>query len=55
SNPLCYFELVQGDRTLGRIVMEIIADAVPKTAETFSALCTGEITTEAGLHLHYKG
>ncbi|KAI8799364.1 peptidyl-prolyl cis-trans isomerase 1 [Cladochytrium replicatum] len=55
SNPLCFFDLVQGDRPLGRIVMEIFADAVPKTAENFRALCTGEITTEAGLHLHYKG
>jgi peptidyl-prolyl isomerase F (cyclophilin D) len=37
-----YFEMSAGGEKLGRIVMELRSDAVPKTAENFRALCTGE-------------
>lgn len=42
ANPMCFFDITAGDKALGRIVMELKADVVPKTAENFRALCTGE-------------
>ncbi|TPX58456.1 hypothetical protein PhCBS80983_g03141 [Powellomyces hirtus] len=42
SNPKVFFEVSADNEPLGRIVMELRADVVPKTAENFRALCTGE-------------
>ena len=42
KNPLVYFDVTIGDEPAGRIVMELRADIVPRTAENFRALCTGE-------------
>lgn len=36
-----YFEMSAGGEKVGRIVMELRSDVVPKTAENFRALCTG--------------
>merc|ERR1712080_463877 len=42
ANPKCFFDITAGGQPLGRIVMTLRADVVPKTAENFRALCTGE-------------
>jgi len=42
SNPKVFFDMTVGGAPTGRIVMELRADAAPKTAENFRALCTGE-------------
>jgi peptidylprolyl isomerase len=56
ANPRVFFDITIGDKAAGRIVFELFADAVPKTAENFRALCTGEkgMGTQ-GKPLHYKG
>jgi cyclophilin family peptidyl-prolyl cis-trans isomerase len=40
--PRCFFDVTADDKPLGRIVIELRADVVPKTAENFRVLCTGE-------------
>jgi hypothetical protein len=42
SNPVCYFDITIGGKPAGRVIMTLRADVVPKTAENFRALCTGE-------------
>ncbi|MEO8502350.1 MAG: peptidylprolyl isomerase [Acidobacteriota bacterium] len=37
-----FFDMEADGAPLGRIVMELRSDIVPKTAENFRALCTGE-------------
>ncbi|WVQ76119.1 hypothetical protein IAR50_005762 [Cryptococcus sp. DSM 104548] len=56
SNPRVFFDLAINDNKLGRVVFELFADLVPKTAENFRALCTGEkgISPISSIPLHYK-
>ncbi|CAM9551216.1 unnamed protein product [Heterosigma akashiwo] len=54
--PKVFFDVTMGGEPAGRIVMELFADVVPKTAENFRALCTGERgACSTGQPLHYKG
>ncbi|KAL0386896.1 UNVERIFIED_CONTAM: Peptidyl-prolyl cis-trans isomerase 1 [Sesamum radiatum] len=41
ANPKVFFDMTVDGQPAGRIVMELYADVVPKTAENFRALCTG--------------
>jgi peptidyl-prolyl isomerase F (cyclophilin D) len=39
----CFFDITADGEPLGKIVFELQDDVVPKTAENFRALCTGEL------------
>ncbi|KAK1375844.1 Peptidyl-prolyl cis-trans isomerase cyp5 [Heracleum sosnowskyi] len=56
-NPFVFLDVsIDGDPN-ERMVFELFYDLVPKTAENFRALCTGEkgISSKTGKPLHYKG
>jgi len=42
ANPKVFFDITVGGQAKGRIEFTLFADVVPKTAENFRALCTGE-------------
>uniref|UniRef100_A0A3Q3E3S2 Peptidyl-prolyl cis-trans isomerase n=1 Tax=Labrus bergylta TaxID=56723 RepID=A0A3Q3E3S2_9LABR len=42
AKPRVFFDVSNDGSPMGRIVMELRDDVVPKTAENFRALCTGE-------------
>lgn len=51
-----FFDIKIGNTEAGRIAFELYNDIVPKTAENFRALCTGEKGVgNSGKPLHYKG
>eukprot|EP01031_Cornospumella_fuschlensis_P035320 gene35320-42798_t len=42
ANPQVFFDIEIAGKNEGRVTFELFADIVPKTAENFRALCTGE-------------
>ncbi|KAI8344735.1 cyclophilin-like domain-containing protein [Chlamydoabsidia padenii] len=56
-NPRVFFDIDIDGQRAGRIVFELFADEVPKTAENFRALCTGEMGLGkiSNMPLHYRG
>jgi len=55
GRPQVFFDVTIGGKAAGRITMELFNDVVPKTAENFRALCTGEKGTgKQGKPLHFK-
>jgi len=56
DNPVVFFDITIGGSPKGRIEMELRADVVPRTAENFRCLCTGEKSIgRSGNLLHFKG
>lgn len=40
--PRCFLDITADGNPIGRVVVELRSDVVPRTAENFRALCTGE-------------
>ncbi|EIE27802.1 cyclophilin-type peptidyl-prolyl cis-trans isomerase [Coccomyxa subellipsoidea C-169] len=57
ENPLVFFDVSIGGHAAGKIVFELFKDVVPKTAENFKQLTTGEagIGVATNLPLQFKG
>ncbi|KAI6107901.1 cyclophilin-like domain-containing protein [Pisolithus sp. B1] len=54
--PRVFFDFAIGTDLIGRVIFELFNDTVPKTAENFRALCTGEkgISAVSQCPLYYK-
>ncbi|KAG8678823.1 Peptidyl-prolyl cis-trans isomerase H, partial [Ceratobasidium sp. 395] len=42
ARPIVFMDVNIGETPAGRLKMELFSDIVPKTAENFRQLCTGE-------------
>eukprot|EP00727_Mastigamoeba_balamuthi_P013759 m51a1_g9005 putative peptidyl-prolyl cis-trans isomerase h (183) ;mRNA; r:118998-119771 len=54
TNPIVFFDVAISGHPIGRIKIELFADVVPKTAENFRQLCTGQFK-KGGVPMGYKG
>jgi peptidyl-prolyl isomerase H (cyclophilin H) len=54
GNPIVFFDVTIGGHSAGRIKIELFADVVPRTAENFRQLCTGEFRKN-GKPVGFKG
>ncbi|KQJ96092.1 peptidyl-prolyl cis-trans isomerase [Brachypodium distachyon] len=56
NNPRVFLDIAIGTTPAGRVEIELYADKVPRTAENFRLLCTGERRSRSsGRALSYKG
>lgn len=62
TNPIVFLDISSFQKHNGRVTIELFADVVPKTAENFRSLCTGErgdvryVPSNTGTcKLYYKG
>jgi peptidylprolyl isomerase len=63
TNPVVFLDVTADNASLGRVTIELFADAVPRTAENFRSLCTGERGSSRWVNrgggakcpLYYKG
>lgn len=53
--PQVFFDLRIGERDVGKIIIELFYDDVPKTCENFRQLCIGDKRSPKGVSLSYKG
>jgi cyclophilin family peptidyl-prolyl cis-trans isomerase len=54
KNPKVFFDISIDGKPAGKIVFELFADAVPKTAKNFQELCVGTKNAD-GKEIGYKG
>jgi len=47
NNPVVFLDVSVGNTEIGRIIIELFADVVPKTAENFRQFCTGEFKRDS--------
>lgn len=52
---LCFLDLSISDIPIGRVVISLYSDQVPRTAANFLHLCKGDTRTPQGVKLTYKG
>jgi len=56
TRPISYFDITISDKPIGRVIFSLYNDLVPKTAENFRALCTGEKGIgQSGKPLSFEG